>query len=102
LTKELSEPQVTQDQFDIWLNSPVTIAYLKCLEYSRLDTIDSAGNGSIVDSSNADTTHAMIHRALGKQDAYRAAYIPWDMLTHYRMVFIPEPKQDEDGTKQPD
>ncbi|MGI9250910.1 MAG: hypothetical protein ACR2PR_06900 [Pseudohongiellaceae bacterium] len=96
MAQELSEPQITQDQFDIWLTSPVTVAYLKCLEYKRLDTQDAAGSGRLVDSSNADLTHAIMHRALGQQDAYRAAYIPWDLLTFYQMVFIPEPKEEND------
>ncbi len=95
MAQEQPEPQITQDQFDIWLTSPVTIAYLKCLEWKRLDTRDAAGEGKLVDSTSADLTHAMIHRALGQQDAYRAAHIPWDMLTFYEMVFMPEPKEEE-------
>ena len=96
MAQELPEAQITQDQFDIWLTSPVTIAYLKCLEFKRLDTRDAAGDGRLVDSSSADLTHALLHRALGQQDAYRAAHIPWDMLTFYNMVFIPEPEEKDD------
>ena len=99
MTKELPEAQITQDQYDIWLNSPVTIAYLKCLEWRRLDVRDAAGDGRLVDTSSADTTHALLHRALGEQDAYRAAHIPWDILVHYEMVMIPEPMEEENGSK---
>ena len=51
-----------------------------------------------LDSSNADLTHGMIHRSLGRQDAFRAAHVPWEMLVHYEMVFIPQPEEgEEDG-----
>jgi len=100
LTKELTEPQITQDQYDIWLNSQVTIAFLKCLAWKRLDVRDAAGDGSIIDTSNADTTHGLLHRALGQQDAYEAAHVPWDMLKHYNMVMITEKEEEEpDGTE---
>ena len=94
MAQELPEAQITQDQYDIWLTSPVTIAYLKCLEFKRLDTRDAAGEGKLVDSSNADLTHAMLHRALGQQDAYRAAHIPWDLLTFYGLVYFPEDEEE--------
>jgi hypothetical protein len=93
----LPEPQITQDQFDLWLNHPVTQAYLKCLEWKRLDEVEASGTGKLVDSSNADLTHGMIHRSLGRQDAFRSAHVPWDMLTFYEMIFIPEEEGEEDG-----
>lgn len=92
---ELNHPQVTDDMIEIWLRSPVTIAYLKCLEFKRKDTRDAAGTGLLIDSSSADTTHALLHRALGQQDAYREASLPKEFLAFYNMIFIPEPEDDE-------
>ena len=97
--QELREPQITEDQFDIWMASPVTSALLKCLEWKRLDEKDAAGSGAIVDSSNSDLTHAMIHRSLGRQDAYEAMQTPFDLLTYYEMVFIPEPEPEEEANE---
>ena len=91
----LEYPQVTTDQIDIWLASPVTKAVLSCLEWKRDDTKDAAGSGKLTDSSNADLTHALLHRALGQQDAYDEARDPRALLEHYNMIFVPE---DEDET----
>lgn len=89
-------PQVTQDQIDLWLAHPVTKAFLLCLEWKRDDTRDQAGTGKIVDSSNADLTHALIHRSLGQQDAYDEARAPVTLLDHYAMIFRPPPPDDDD------
>lgn len=94
--QKLAEPQITQDQYDLWLTNPVTIAFLKCLEWKRLDIRDALGNGALTDSSNADLNHALTHRYLGEQDAYRAAHIPWDLLTFYNMVFFPPVEEEND------
>ncbi len=91
---EQGEPTVTDVQFDIWIDHPVTFAFLKALTFRREDEKEAAGGGNIVDSSNADLTHALIHRALGRQDAYEAACDPWSMLLRYELVEVPEPEEE--------
>ena len=76
----LEFPQVTEAQLEIWLASPVTEAYLDCLDWKRRDTIEAAGSGKLTDSSNADMTHALLHRSLGQQDAYAEAAKPEKLL----------------------
>lgn len=93
---EESEPTITEAQFDLWLADPVTLALLKTLHFKREDEAESSGHGRIVDSSNASLTHALIHRSLGRQDAYEAACDPWGMLVSYELVDIPPPQEDDE------
>lgn len=80
------EPQVTPEQIQLWEADPVTIAYLKCLEFYRNDVCEDASSGSIVDSSSADLTHAMIHQNLGQQQGLTtAAGYQW-LLNEFAMV----------------
>ncbi len=95
MAKELRHPQVPQEVVDLWLALPVTRAFLQCLEWRRLDTRDAAGDGTLVDSSNADLTHAVIHRALGQQDVYKELSDPVEILNYYDMIMEPEVNDDE-------
>ncbi len=90
MAKELRHPQVTQEQIDLWLAQPVSKVFLSCLEFKRLDIRDAAGDGTLVDSSNADLTHAVIHHALGQQAMLAEAADPRRLMEFYEMVFIPE------------
>ncbi len=89
-------PQVTENQLEIWLASPVTKAYLRCLEWKHADTIDNAGSGKLTDSSNADMTHAMLHRALGQQDAFVECGKVEKLLDFYVLIFHPPPPDEEE------
>lgn len=89
-------PQVTENQLEIWLASPVTKAYLHCLEWKRADAIDYAGSGKLTDSSNADMTHALLHRSLGSQDAYSECGKIETLLDFYAMIFRPPPPEEEE------
>ncbi len=89
-------PQITPDQLELWLANPVTKGYLRCLSWKEADTVEQAGTGKLVDSSNADMTHAMLHRALGQQDALKEAALPEKLFDFYRMVYRPPPETDED------
>ena len=93
---EQGEPTVTDVQFDIWIDHPVTFAFLKALTFRREDEKEAAGGGNLVDSSNADLTHALTHRALGRQDAYEAACDPWAMLIRYKLVQLPEEEVEDE------
>lgn len=95
MPKEVEFPQVTEAQVELWLASPVTKTFLQCLEWKRLDTVDQAGTGKLTDSSSADLTHALLHRALGQQDAYTGAQRCEQLLEFYEMIFHPPPPEEE-------
>jgi len=86
-------PQISKDQLDLWLANTVTKTYLEALSWKAADAQDALGTGAILDSSNSDLSHAMSHGALGKQDAYRDAAQPIELLEFYEMVFYPEDKE---------
>lgn len=92
----LEYPQITGDQFELWEANPVTKAYLRCLAWKEADTVEHTGTGRLVDSSNADMTHALVHRSLGQQDAYKEAALPEKLLEFYRMVYRPPPPAKEE------
>jgi hypothetical protein len=92
-------PQLTEDQLDIWLAQPVTKAYLAALLWRAGDAQDALGTGAIIDSSNAHLSHAMTHGALGKQDAYRDAAKPYELLDFYQIIFHPPEEKPEKETE---
>jgi hypothetical protein len=97
LAKEpLEFPQVTESMLEIWLANPVTKAYMRCLQWKADDQRDAAGTGELVDSSNADMTHALLHRSLGQRDAYIVAIKPEGLLDYYKMIFRPPPPEEEE------
>lgn len=96
MPKEVEHPQVTEVQVALWLAEPTTRTFLQCVEWKRLDTRDAAGSGEIVDSSNSDLTHALIHRALGQQDVFQEIQNPESILDHYGMIDHPEPEETKD------
>lgn len=96
MPKEVEHAQVTEAQLEIWLAGAVTKTFLRCLEWKRLDTVDAAGTGKLIDSSSADLTHALLHRALGQQDAYTEAQRCEQMLDFYEMIFHPPPPEEEE------
>lgn len=91
-------PQVTEDQIELWRANAVTRAYLSALEFKRLDIRDAAGVGKLTDSSNADLTHALLHRALGQQDGLSMAAQPESLLEDYGLILHPEPDEESDGS----
>ena len=94
--RALQYPQLTEPQVEIWLAQPVTKTFLQCLQWKWLDVRDQAGVGALVDSSNADMTHALLHRALGQQDGYAEAGQPETLMDHYEMILHPPPEEPEE------
>ena len=84
---------VTPEQIEIWLDNPVTKAYLlsidRCIEH--LD--DSLCNMSLIDSSNADLTMSGIHLTHGKKQGMDTASDPESLMKFYDMV--KEVKKDD-------
>lgn len=98
MAEELKHPQITDDQLELWLAHPATRAFLSCIGWAVNDSIEAAGSGKLVDSSSADLTHALLHRALGEQDGLRKAADPARMLEYYNMIFYPPNEEEtEDG-----
>lgn len=97
MPKEVEHPQVTEDQVELWLANPVTVALLRCFEWKRLDSVENGGTGRLADSSNADLTHAMLHREFGKQDAFTECKTPEAVLDEYVMIFHPPEEDETDG-----
>lgn len=98
MAEELKYPQLTQDQIEIWMASPVTQIFIQCMQWHAKESVQHLGLGHVVDSSSADLTHAMTHRELGRQDAYAKAAQPVTQLEYFNMIVIPpeeEPEEDE-------
>lgn len=95
MPEEVKHSQVTEAQVELWMANPVTKAALECFEWLRQDTADQAGTGKLVDSGNADMTHAMLHRALGQQDSLATCQDPIGLLDRYVMILHPPPEEDE-------
>ena len=94
MLKEVEHPQLSETQLELWLRDPVTCIFLQCLEWKRLNTRDAAGDGQIVDSSNSDLTHALIHRALGQQDVYGELQNTEEFLDEFGMIDYPPPPEE--------
>ena len=88
-------PQVIPEQIQLWLNDPVTKVYLQCLDWFKEEVNESASNGSIVDSSCADLTHAMIHQNLGQQQGLTSAIGYQSLFARFGMILESEEKADE-------
>ena len=90
-------PQITEAELEIWQGSRVTAMFMQVLQW-KLDKIrDDAGTGKLVDSSNADMTHAMAHQNMGQQDALKWALDPEKMMEADGMILHPEPEPEEEA-----
>ena len=88
-------PQITEAELDLWLGQRATQYFLQALEWKAKDAQDALGTGALLDSSNADLSHAMSHSALGKQDAFREAAQPEQLLDFYELIFRPTEEENE-------
>lgn len=79
-------PQVTLEQIQLWEASPVTKAFLQCLQWFREDVRDEASDGTIIDSSCADMTHAGIHLNMGQQQGLATAADHNKLLNRFNMI----------------
>lgn len=102
MAEELKYPQLTEDQVDLWQSNQVTKAFIQCLTWKAADVAEAAGTGKLADSGNADLTHALIHHALGQQDAYGKAAQPEELLDFYNLIFRPPPEDEEEQNAGPE
>ncbi len=97
MSKEASYPTITETQFEIWIDSAPTRALLTAMQLELDELIHNGGNGSLVDSSNADMTHAMIHGCMGKQDMVKKMADIERFLDGFGLIEYPAPKEDDDA-----
>lgn len=90
--------RITQAQFELWLNSPVTKTYFRCLAWSAEQFNELAGNGSLVDQSNNDRSMNQISDALGKSNGLKFARNANRILRQHEMLELAaEEKENQDG-----
>ena len=88
--------RITQAQFDLWIDNPVTKAYLKCLKWSGEQAAEIVGNGSIVDISNNDKSMNSIHSLLGQKIGLTTAGDPIEIFNTHQMLELPKEEEDDD------
>ena len=76
-------PQVTQDQLDLWLDHPVTKAYLDALNAYDRFIEKAAGSGSYIDANNNDRTCYNFAYAAGARGALLEAQHPEAVLAKF-------------------
>ena len=90
----LKYPQVTPEQIQLWEADPVTKVYLQCLDWYHKDVEDKAKGDEIVDSSNADLSHALKHLNLGQQQGLSSSMDYPSLFDRYDMVLLPKEKDN--------
>lgn len=61
------EKQVTPEQVELWLNDPVTKAYMESIAYCRTAIEDKAHSGTLIDPRNNDLTCHNLAYANGRR-----------------------------------
>ena len=82
--------RVTQPQFDLWIENPVTKAYLQCLNWSSEQQQEIVGSGGLVDTTNNDKSMNQIQYALGTSNGLQSAVNPLDHLHTHQMIELEE------------
>lgn len=88
-------PRISQAQFDIWIDNPVTKTYLQCLEWSGEQVEEVLGKGGYIDPSNNDLSMNRVYNALGQKTGLTNASKPWDIMITHEMIVIPEEEETE-------
>lgn len=86
---------MTQAQLEIWLDSPITKTYLKCLIWSGEQISEVLGKGGFVDPANNDYTSNNIHIALGEKAGLIKAGDPAAILAVHGMLELPKKEDSE-------
>ena len=84
--------RLSQAQFDIWIDNPVTKVYLQCLEWSAEQAEEIAGSGSLIDSSNNDLSMNHIHGVMGQKIGLTTASNPEQLLNTHKLLEEEEAK----------
>ena len=84
-TPQHEYPQVTTNQIELWLLSPVTQAYLQSLEW-YLNDVRDVPLVDMVDSSNADITSSNIHVNMGQEQGLTTAHKYVELLNRYGLI----------------
>ncbi len=86
--------RITQAQFDIWIDNPVTIAYLQCLEWSAEQNGEVVENGSLIDTSNNDLSMNRIQYANGVKFGFNSATNPVEHFNTHQMLELEEEEKE--------
>jgi hypothetical protein len=80
--------QVTPEQLDIWLNDPVTQAYLDAMQYCHDQSREQLASSTAVDPSNSSTTLYNQGYLAGTRNALAEALNPQKFLGHYERAEV--------------
>lgn len=82
--------RVTQAQYDLWYDNPVTKTYLQCLKWSSEQQQEVVGNGGFIDTSNNDKSMNQIQYALGHASGLQSSCEPLNHLSVHQMIELEE------------
>ena len=80
---------------DIWLNHPVTKAYLESVRWLKLDIRDLNGEGKFSHPSSADLTMSGTNQALGQMEGLSNAADAQSLIERYGLILIPEEVEND-------
>ncbi len=87
--------RITKNQYEIWKDNPVTVAYIQCLGWSFDQISEAMGKGAFVDASSSDLTMSQVHAALGHKRGLEMATNPMEMLKIHEMIDLKEDEENE-------
>ena len=84
---------LTRIQLEIWMNDPVTEAFLQCMDDEWVEERNLNGARKS-DPHNADYSHALTFKSEGYREALEVMSTPTILLDRYGVV---EEEEDEEG-----
>ena len=75
--------QVSPEQVDLWLNDPVTKAYLEAVNYCKTAVEERMHNGTLLDPRNNDLTCYNLAYSRGQRDLLLETESPLLFLAKY-------------------
>jgi hypothetical protein len=90
-------PRVTQIQVDLWLNDPVTKAYLTCFSEVSRGISEQLSDCKFIDSANNDSSMNKMHSLFGQRSGINYVSDSLGLLQSCEMITPTKPKEEEDG-----
>ena len=78
--------QLSQSQVELWLNNPVTKAYLQCLWWSQDQISEVIGSGDLFDRGSMENTFRQLAEAEGEKNGYLGALRVVEELNRHEML----------------
>ena len=76
---------LTRIQLEIWMNDPVTQAFLQCIDDEWVEERNLNGTRKS-DPNNADFSHALVFKSEGYREALEVMSIPNILLDRYMLI----------------